>query len=413
MDGSSNTGEGLPVWARPGVFSEKPVQSGDEGEFGFIDAKGNLHTASDVDELGRLVSRSRNGIDFVWTPASEYLVVPEEVAALYEPLRARQARQARQDCSDGTRMSVVFGAIMLWTLFAAWKNSGGDLSVVFSRQLTGLAAMLFFLFGLLPLYEGWKTRRHLATTKVVDMEEEVPDARFEAWLHRQRVPVTWFLLGCIFLCGLTQLFLDWGSAEFSKSVIEAGLLKQTALSYPSQTDGTAWWRMLTAPMLHGNPVHFLMNAAGILYLGRRTELLARWPHLLIVFVASMWVGGLASFYWIPHKIAVGASGGMMGLLGFMLVFETLHVRLVPKPARRRLLAGLVLMVVIGFLGMSFIDNAAHAGGLLAGVAYAALVFPSSSSAARPGMMVRDRLVGFLAGALLGAASLLAIFKIVG
>ena len=94
---------------------------------------------------------------------------------------------------------------------------------------------------------------------------------------------------------------------------------------------------------------FLMNAAGILYLGRRTEALARWPHLLIVFVAALWVGGIASARLMPDDPAVGASGGLMGLLGFMLVFEGLHAKLVPHPARRRLLAGLVLMAIMGVL----------------------------------------------------------------
>ncbi len=407
MEGKSNAVEDVPVWARRDAFPLKPP----DADFGFVDPKGNLHTATSADELGAKVGQARDGVDLVWTPEGDRLVVPEQVPALHKPLRARLGKRAEQDRADGVRMGLVFGAIMVWTLYAAWKNSGGEISALYSHQLTGLAALLFLMFGLLPFYEGRKMRRHLAQTKVSEMAGEVPDAQFDIWLHRQKVPVTYFLLACLLLCGLVQVYFDWGSAEFRKSIIQAGLLKQEALKYPGQTDGAAWWRMFTAPMLHGNAIHFLMNAGGILYLGRRTETLARWPHLLIVFVGSMWTGGLASYYWIPDKIAVGASGGLMGLLGFMLIFELLHPRLVPKPARRRLLAGVVLMAVIGFLGMSFIDNAAHAGGLLAGMAYAAIVFPSSVSSRRPETMRRDRVVGIFAGAVVIAATILVMVKV--
>ncbi len=407
MEGKSNAVEDVPVWARPDAFPHKPT----DADFGYVDPKGSLHTATSADELGVKIGQARDGVDLVWTPDDERLVVPEQVPALHKPLRGRLGKRAEQDCADGVRMGLVFGAIMVWTLYAAWKNSGGEISALYSHQLTGLAALLFLMFGLLPLYEGWKTRRHLARTKAAEMAGEVPDAQFDAWLHRQKVPATYFLLGCLLLCGLVQVYVDWGSAEFKKSIIQAGLLKREALKYPGQIDGAAWWRMFTAPMLHGNAIHFLMNAGGILYLGRRTETLARWPHLLIVFAGSMWVGALASFYWIPDKIAVGASGGLMGLLGFMLVFELLHPRLVPTPARRRLLAGVVMMVVIGFLGISFIDNAAHAGGLLAGMAYAAIVFPSSASFRRPGTMRRDRIVGIFAGAVVIAATILVMLMV--
>ena len=55
------------------------------------------------------------------------------------------------------------------------------------------------------------------------------------------------------------------------------------------------------------------------------------------------------------------------MLGFLLVFETLHKRLVPRSARRRLLGALGVTLIIGFIGYQFIDNIAHVGGLLAGM----------------------------------------------
>lgn len=408
-----------PVWARPDAFPVKPSPMNGAG-FGFFDAKGKLHEAADAEDLAEKIKASREGVELVWTPVNDRLVVPESVESCHKALRIRQRRGADRDISDGVRMSLVFGAVMLYTLFAAWNNSGGQIEALYSQQLTGVAALLLLIFGFLPMYEGWKTRRHLAKAAHRDMVEDLPDAQFDSWMHRQKVPVTYGLLGCILLCGVVQFLVDRtsmgaaGLGGFKLSILRAGLLKQEGLNFLAQfPDATARWRIFTTPMLHGNIVHLLMNAAGLLYLGRRTETLTRWPHLLIVFFVSMWVGGYASFYWYPNKVAVGASGGIMGLLGFLLIFESLNAKLVPRLARRRLVAGVVLMGVMGWLGMSFIDNAAHVGGLLAGMGYAATVFPSSVSFSRPKTMTKDVVVGLIAGGGILAAALTATIKMLG
>ncbi|MDG1356719.1 MAG: rhomboid family intramembrane serine protease [Akkermansiaceae bacterium] len=410
MSEPSSTEAEVPVWARSEAFPPKPAELAD---YGFIDAKGNVHTAQDEAELSRKVEHARNRVDLVWTLESEGLIVPEQIVSLRRPLRLKLEKQAQRDISDGRRMGAVFGVMLLWTLYAAWTNSGGQFSALYTHQLTGLASLLLLFFGILPLSDGIKTKRRLARTEDADLASEIPEAQFEVWLDRQKVPATYFLLGCLVVCGLVQVYFDRSVTQFDGSIMQAGLLKQLALDHPELADGGAWWRMLTAPMLHGNVIHFVMNGAGLLYLGRRTEALARWPHMLLVFIGAAWVGGLASFYWIPDKIAVGASGGLMGLLGFMLVFEYLHPRIVPKPARSRLLFGVVMLAVIGLLGMSFIDNAAHAGGLLAGMVYAVFVFPASVSTHRPGTMIRDCFAGVAAGGVILFAVYVLCIKVLG
>ena len=410
MSEPSSTEAEVPVWARSGAFPSKPA---DLANYGFIDAKGNVHTAQDEHELARKVEHARSRVDLAWTIESDELIVPEEVVSLHRPLRVKSEKQALRDISDGKRMCLVFGLMLLWTLYAAWKNSGGQLSALYTHQLTGLASLLLLFFGILPLSDGLKMRRRLARTQDADLANEIPEAQFEAWLDRQKIPATYFLLSCIMICGLVQVYFDRSITRFDGSIVQAGLLKQLALVHPEQADGGAWWRMLTAPMLHGNVIHFVMNMAGLLYLGRRTESLARWPHMLIVFMGAAWIGGLASFYWIPDKIAVGASGGLMGLLGFMLVFEYLHSRIVPKPARSRLLVGVFMLALIGLLGMSFIDNAAHAGGLLAGMAYAVVVFPASVSTHRPETMIRDCFAGAAAGGVILISVSILCVKVLG
>jgi membrane associated rhomboid family serine protease len=131
-----------------------------------------------------------------------------------------------------------------------------------------------------------------------------------------------------------------------------------------------------------------------------------------VFLFSACIGGEASARFIDAP-SVGASGGLMGWLGFLLVFESLHGRLVPQKARRRLIAGILLTGLIGLIGYRFIDNAAHIGGLLAGMLYAAIVFPKSASTNRPKSTLTDRIAGSAALAILVLSAVFAVRKIFG
>ncbi|MGA0846947.1 MAG: rhomboid family intramembrane serine protease, partial [Luteolibacter sp.] len=245
----------------------------------------------------------------------------------------------------------------------------------------GITALMTLIFGLIPWYQALKRSREYRHWTAADIAKVLPVLRFETWLDQQKAPCTRFLLICIAAVGAAQVI-------FKNSLVSAGMIK------PLYFAGE-WWRIFTAPMLHGNIVHFLMNAAALIYLGKRVEVFARWPHVPLVFLFSACVGGEASARFLDAP-SVGASGGLMGWLGFLLVFEWLHSRLVPRAATRRLLAGVALTALIGVVGFRYIDNAAHAGGLLAGIAYAAIVFPKSAAPHRPRSTWPDRLAGSLA-----------------
>ena len=79
----------------------------------------------------------------------------------------------------------------------------------------------------------------------------------------------------------------------------------------------------------------------------------------------------------------------------------------PRKSRRRLIAAVLGTALIGIIGVRFIDNAAHAGGLIAGMLYAFVVFPRSESSVRPHATTVDRVVALLCFAVLVYALLLA------
>lgn len=152
-----------------------------------------------------------------------------------------------------------------------------------------------------------------------------------------------------------------------------------------------YYRLLVLGFLHAGFAHLIMNALALLAIGRRLEpwIGGRW--FLALFFAGTSTASLASMWWNPIEItAVGASGGIMALGGFLGVAS-----LALPPGRERrlnldLARGLVLatLLVGFFLGLALrIDNAAHLGGLVfGGVAALAMrpLWPEPSLAPRGG-----------------------------
>ena len=394
-----------PVWAREDAFPDSP------NGWGWVDSKKKSHPCDSLESLTTAIRDDRDAsVALVWSPGHPKMILPEELKGMGDALRTARARWTHDDLNSATHKLRWFGLVLAvlsaYSFYTSFVRNG-QIADLFPRlQLAlrtmlgstqaGLALLLFVIFAFIPWYQARKRGKQLGQWTEAGIAEAAPTIRFETWLERQKAPFTQIFLGLIALVGLVQLLPSDGLAA-------AGLVKERYLH-------GEWWRLLTAPFLHGNIVHFLMNAAGLLYLGKRLEVFARWPHLPLVFLFAAVIGGEASARFVAAP-SVGASGGLMGWLGFLLVFETLHKSLVPRRARRRLAAGVALTAFIGLIGYRYIDNAAHAGGLAAGMLYALIVFPPSSSPHRPRSTVADRIAGSTALAVLVAAATLAAWRI--
>ena len=338
------------------------------------------------------------------------MVLPEEWTEAEDAVRQGRGQRLKDDLavsSDRVRWyGILLAGVTLYMLYQGWAYAPEDLDTggvfqfmlhtVLSSISVGLCLLMFLILAFIPWYQACKRLREWNKKGGEEAEDWLAALRFETWLGNQKAPATRVMLVCMAAVGLAQLLPGDGIGA-------AGLMKDAA----HQND---WWRVYTAPFLHGNPLHFLMNAAALVYLGRRLEVFARWPHVPLVFLLSAAVGNEASLRFLD-KPSVGASGGLLGWLGFLLVFESLHRRLVPQSARRRLLAGVLLTALIGLVGYRFIDNAAHAGGLLAGMLYAAVVFPPSSSPMRPVSTKTDVVAGALAFAFIALSAACALWKV--
>jgi len=139
--------------------------------------------------------------------------------------------------------------------------------------------------------------------------------------------------------------------------------------------GSQPWRMLASNYVHIGIFHILVNMWCLWNLGWLAErIFDRWSYLL-VYTASGIAGSLVSLWWRPQGIGAGASGAIFGLAGGLIAVLYLGKLPIAKDALKPTLRSLVMFAAFNlFFGLvPGIDNAAHLGGLLAGLAIGAVL----------------------------------------
>lgn len=131
-----------------------------------------------------------------------------------------------------------------------------------------------------------------------------------------------------------------------------------------------YWRLLTGAALHGGILHILFNSYAFYSFGRIVEMLTARAHLAIVFLAAAIGGGALSYVLSPSGISVGASGGIVGLIGYLAVYAFRRKDFITAQFRQSLLINIGFILVYGIAMWQTIDNFAHIGGLITGAVYA-------------------------------------------
>jgi len=163
-----------------------------------------------------------------------------------------------------------------------------------------------------------------------------------------------------------------------------------ALDKPAIAAGE-YWRLWSVTLLHVDYLHLAFNMYALWISGTIVE---RWYgslRFLAFYLACAAAGSTASFVFGAGDVAVGASGAVFGLFGILLAAGRIH-HPVDRQSRAIVSQMLVLIVIniaFGFASGGNIDNAAHLGGLAAGLWLGALVPPTgvptlSSLWTRPG-----------------------------
>src|SRR5947207_3677187 len=115
-------------------------------------------------------------------------------------------------------------------------------------------------------------------------------------------------------------------------------------------------------------LHVGLNMLNFFVLGIFLERLLGHLRFLLIYVITGIVSIIASFYFMPQEISVGASGAIFGLVGAYSVFVLMHRRAFRKGGIPALLW--LIIVIAGNLSIGFfvpnVDNYSHLGGLLSG-----------------------------------------------
>ena len=378
---TEETTQALPAqhpWEVEGWVPDKPADC----DYGYVVAGQAIGCSRD--ELNSsFVARGPSQLDFVWTPETPIPVRPEKVALLVPAFQKIAIKAANRNIYIGLGL-VAFGFVL-----ARWFD---DWELLFRN--------IFSIFGALAIVEGIWQRIDSRHYSQEDAESDASSLRFGAWVENKQIGIyTFFVAAFIVAVGFFQLLT--GDKE---SIERAGLVKQAVW------DGQVW-RLLTACLMHVSFMHFWMNAVVLFHFAKIVEQTMRRAYIPLVFLVSGACGSVFSLLLYPHTTSVGASGGLMGLLGFITVGSYLNRDFYPAKYLRNSIEAIVMIGVFGLFGFAFIDNAAHLGGLCGGLLFGWLLlrpYNQKSDNQKAGWQVA--ILGTASLVVLGLVAFMAIFK---
>jgi membrane associated rhomboid family serine protease len=138
------------------------------------------------------------------------------------------------------------------------------------------------------------------------------------------------------------------------------------------------WRMLTSNYVHIGILHIGFNMWCLWNLGALAErIFDRWAYFLIYTICGI-AGSMVSVGLHPVRIGAGASGAIFGLAGALISALYLgHLPVHPSALKSTMKSLLSFAGYNLFFGavVPAIDNSAHIGGLVAGLALGAVLAP--------------------------------------
>lgn len=138
-----------------------------------------------------------------------------------------------------------------------------------------------------------------------------------------------------------------------------------------------FYRLFTVTLVHANILHLVLNMYFLYLLGPIVERAwgAAWFGTFYLITAA--AASTASFVFSPH-LSVGASGAVFGLVGVLIAATRIHHPVFDRQGRAivpQLVTIVIINLAFGFFMAGSIDNAAHIGGLVAGLWLGVFVAP--------------------------------------
>ena len=187
----------------------------------------------------------------------------------------------------------------------------------------------------------------------------------------ERMPVTSAIIGINVL-----VFVLMTLSGVSPGMPQVLQLVKWGADFGPLTLTTQPWRILTSNYVHIGIIHIALNMWCLWNLGILAErILDRWTYFLTYTVCGL-SGSLASLWWHPMGVGAGASGAIFGMAGALI--SALYLGHLPVPPRA---LKSTLKSLGSFAGYNLffgavvpgIDNSAHLGGLISGLALGAVL----------------------------------------
>lgn len=199
--------------------------------------------------------------------------------------------------------------------------------------------------------------------------------------------------GDAFQGGITQFHFDYSLVAEWRTVAGQAI--------PFGVGDGEWYRMITSGFLHYGLIHLLFNMYALWILGGAVEHIGGRARLAAAYGVSVVAGSLGALVVTPDSFTAGASGGVFGLMGTILVAQ----RIQGVAFRDSPLLGVLGLNLLFTFGIPNISVGGHIGGLVGGAVAGWLVF--SPSLRRQPPALGYALCALLAVACVGAGVALA------
>ena len=185
----------------------------------------------------------------------------------------------------------------------------------------------------------------------------------EEYLNPKEAPITFILVGINIITFLVLEFLgDTTDGYF--------MLYNGAMNPFRILEYGEWYRLFTATFMHFGIGHLMNNMLLLFLLGQMFERGVGSVRYLGIYLGSGLTGSFLSFFYMclvgKNDIVAGASGGIFGIVGGMLILVLVHRGRYNGISTKRMLlmAGLTLYFGFAYAGT---DNVGHLGGLITGI----------------------------------------------
>lgn len=214
-------------------------------------------------------------------------------------------------------------------------------------------------------------RRHEAEAirKREQREQKLAQDRYidvrTTWAKRGSAASAPIVVGLIVLCVVLFLLLHYGPSELAVYFNYFMFSLAPGLALRHLQEGEVW-RLVTPVLLHGSVLHLGFNMLWLYSLGSQIEIQRgklKFVALLLFLAVS---SNVAQYLWAGPNF-LGMSGVVYGLFGYVWI----QARSLPRPdvwvdkSTAVVLMAWLVICMTGLLGP--IANAAHVGGLIAGV----------------------------------------------